>query len=125
MFFINVELPSHIHAIHSSHWKSSDRTENMCQVQSEEIITDQPVINGTDLLDDDSRPCNGIQCLLSAFEKAKKEERLTFLTYVPTGFPKLADSVQVLLSLEKSGSDIIEVGIPFSDPIAGQSRSVS
>jgi tryptophan synthase alpha chain len=38
--------------------------------------------------------------------------------YCTAGFPQLADTVPVLQALERSGVDMIEIGIPFSDPIA-------
>ncbi len=38
--------------------------------------------------------------------------------YFTAGFPKLNDTYLVASALQKSGADIIEIGIPFSDPIA-------
>jgi tryptophan synthase alpha chain len=38
--------------------------------------------------------------------------------YCTAGFPHLGDTVPVLQALERSGADIIEIGIPFSDPVA-------
>jgi tryptophan synthase alpha chain len=38
--------------------------------------------------------------------------------YYTAGFPKLDDTVGIAVALEKAGADIIEIGIPFSDPIA-------
>ncbi|RJE75348.1 tryptophan synthase subunit alpha [Reichenbachiella sp. MSK19-1] len=38
--------------------------------------------------------------------------------YFTAGYPKLDDTVKVLVELERSGADMIEVGVPFSDPIA-------
>lgn len=38
--------------------------------------------------------------------------------YFTAGFPKLDDTVKIAQALEKSGVDIIEIGIPFSDPVA-------
>ncbi|TPX62933.1 tryptophan synthase [Powellomyces hirtus] len=52
------------------------------------------------------------------FAVAKKEGRPTFVTYVTAGFPDVDDTVDVLLALQEGGADIIELGVPFSDPIA-------
>ncbi|HEY3402968.1 MAG TPA: tryptophan synthase subunit alpha, partial [Ohtaekwangia sp.] len=49
------------------------------------------------------------------FEKKNKNILSVFYT---AGFPKLNDTVAIAESLEKSGADIIEIGIPFSDPVA-------
>lgn len=49
------------------------------------------------------------------FEKKNKNILSVFYT---AGFPKLNDTISIAESLEKSGADIIEIGIPFSDPVA-------
>jgi len=49
------------------------------------------------------------------FEK-KKSNILS--VYYTAGFPQLRDTISIAKSLEKSGADIIEIGIPFSDPVA-------
>lgn len=38
--------------------------------------------------------------------------------FITAGFPNKSDTVKIILSLEKAGVDFIELGIPFSDPIA-------
>jgi len=40
------------------------------------------------------------------------------VTYVTAGFPKIEDTPHVLLAMEKGGADVIELGVPFTDPIA-------
>ena len=49
------------------------------------------------------------------FEK-KKENILS--VYFTAGYPKLEDTLPTLLSLQTNGVDLIEIGIPFSDPMA-------
>lgn len=46
----------------------------------------------------------------------KKEKVLSI--YFSAGFPKLNDTVTIIQSLEQAGADLIEIGIPYSDPIA-------
>lgn len=46
----------------------------------------------------------------------KKENVLNI--YFTAGYPKLEDTVTILKALEKSGVDLIEIGMPYSDPIA-------
>jgi tryptophan synthase alpha chain len=48
---------------------------------------------------------------------ARKPERVLSV-YCTAGFPRLNDTLPVLQALERSGADMIEIGIPFSDPIA-------
>ncbi len=47
---------------------------------------------------------------------SKKENLLS--VYYTAGFPKLENTGVIAVALEKAGADIIEIGIPFSDPIA-------
>jgi tryptophan synthase alpha chain len=47
---------------------------------------------------------------------SKKKDILN--VYFTAGFPKLNDTVVIAKALEESGADIIEIGIPFSDPVA-------
>ena len=49
------------------------------------------------------------------FQKKKEKILSVFFT---AGFPKLNDTAKIAIELEKSGVDLIEIGIPFSDPIA-------
>lgn len=46
------------------------------------------------------------------------EGRKAFIAYITAGDPTLADTVRLVLELEKNGVDIIELGVPFSDPVA-------
>ncbi len=48
--------------------------------------------------------------------KSKKGNLLS--VYYTAGFPKLNDTLPIAVGLERAGVDIIEIGIPFSDPIA-------
>jgi len=56
--------------------------------------------------------------LKEKFEQLKKEGRGAFIAYVPFGFPTPAKSKEIILSLQRAGADIIELGLPFSDPLA-------
>ena len=49
------------------------------------------------------------------FAKKKKE---VLSVYFTAGYPDLKDTVPVLQSLERNGVDLVEIGIPFSDPMA-------
>ena len=53
-----------------------------------------------------------------AFERIKAEKRTGLVTYVTAGDPDLARSAQILQALDRAGSDVLEVGIPFSEPLA-------
>ncbi len=52
------------------------------------------------------------------FEDARKNGRKLFIPYVTAGYPRLEDTVPILLAAEAGGADIIEIGMPFTDPLA-------
>jgi len=54
----------------------------------------------------------------NAFKELKSRRRKAFIPYITAGDPDLASTGKLVLMLERSGADIIELGIPFSDPIA-------
>jgi len=52
------------------------------------------------------------------FDALKKESRRALVCYVTAGHPDVGRSLETLRALEEGGADIIELGVPFSDPIA-------
>jgi tryptophan synthase alpha chain len=52
------------------------------------------------------------------FKELKKRREKAFIAYVTAGDPSLAATKEIVLALEKAGADIVELGIPFSDPLA-------
>src|SRR2546425_561672 len=53
-----------------------------------------------------------------AFEKAKHEGRGVLIPYFMCGYPSAAQSIDLVLAAAEGGADIIELGMPFSDPLA-------
>ena len=51
-------------------------------------------------------------------ELFQKKDKNYISIYFTCGYPKLDDTTKVILALEKSGVDFIEVGLPYSDPLA-------
>ena len=56
--------------------------------------------------------------LAEAFAALKREGRTGLVTYVTAGDPSPAVSCDVLRAIAAAGADVLEVGVPFSDPIA-------
>ena len=54
----------------------------------------------------------------SAFSRAKAEGRSAFVSYVCAGDPDIATSLEICRTLIASGVDVLELGVPFSDPLA-------
>lgn len=52
------------------------------------------------------------------FDQAKEENRKLFIPYVTCGDPDIDTSKEIVKNLVQMGADIIELGVPFSDPLA-------
>lgn len=52
------------------------------------------------------------------FAALRQKKHLALMPFIPAGYPDLATTAAVLPAMEKAGANLIEVGIPFSDPIA-------
>jgi len=52
------------------------------------------------------------------FEQLKSAGRKGFIAYVTSGYPDVAGTLKAVQVLEAAGADLIELGIPFSDPMA-------
>jgi len=52
------------------------------------------------------------------FRELKSQKKKALITYITAGDPDLSTTKRISLALESSGVDIIELGIPFSDPLA-------
>lgn len=53
-----------------------------------------------------------------AFEKVKAKGEKALIPYIMAGDPSLEETETLVLTLAESGADLIELGVPFSDPIA-------
>ena len=52
------------------------------------------------------------------FQRLRTRGEKALITYLMAGDPSLAETEQLVLALEQAGADIVELGVPFSDPIA-------
>ncbi len=52
------------------------------------------------------------------FSALKKRSKKAFIAFITAGFPDLSSTARLVIELEKNGADIIELGVPFSDPLA-------
>jgi tryptophan synthase alpha chain len=55
---------------------------------------------------------------MNRINKKLKEEKKLLSIYFTAGYPALDDTVKIIQDLEKNGVDMIEIGLPFSDPLA-------
>jgi tryptophan synthase alpha chain len=56
--------------------------------------------------------------ITAAFDRMRDERRVGLVTYVTAGDPSLARTADILTALDRAGADVLEVGVPFSDPLA-------
>jgi tryptophan synthase alpha chain len=56
--------------------------------------------------------------LRQALQRAKDEKRSAFIPFIVAGDPDIKVSEEIIINLEKAGADALELGVPFSDPVA-------
>ncbi len=55
--------------------------------------------------------------IAAAYERAAKENRGVLVGYLPAGFPTKAGAIAALTAMVDAGVDLVEVGLPYSDPV--------
>src|SRR5258708_5060344 len=55
--------------------------------------------------------------LTTASGKAAAENRAALVGYLPAGFPDKGTAIKAALAMARAGADVIEVGLPYSDPL--------
>ncbi|OQE20483.1 hypothetical protein PENSTE_c013G00072 [Penicillium steckii] len=58
-----------------------------------------------------------MEAIKQVFTTCKAEGRAALVTYVTAGFPTVEETPEIMLAMQSGGSDIIELGIPFTDPL--------
>src|SRR2546426_1107035 len=56
--------------------------------------------------------------IVERFLRLKKEGEKGFIVYIGAGDPNLGATRQLALAFDKAGVDVLELGVPFSDPLA-------
>ena len=65
-----------------------------------------------------AHPNNNKTIMKNRITNTLQENKKLLSIYFSAGYPNLNDTVQIIQDLEKSGVDMIEIGLPFSDPLA-------
>jgi tryptophan synthase alpha chain len=60
----------------------------------------------------------GVQRIADAFAAAREQGRAALMPYMMAGFPDLETSLAVADAYVEAGADLVELGVPFSDPLA-------
>jgi tryptophan synthase alpha chain len=58
-----------------------------------------------------------VSALRAAFARARAEDRAALIGYLPSGFPTQEQGIALATAMVESGVDIVEVGLPYSDPL--------
>ena len=62
--------------------------------------------------------CYGVERIGRQFQAACESNRAVLIPYITLGYPTLEDSLALAKAAIEGGADILELGIPFSDPLA-------
>jgi tryptophan synthase alpha chain len=60
----------------------------------------------------------GVAHIAAAFETARRQNRAALMPYFTLGYPDVQTSLDVIRAIAAAGADLIELGVPFSDPLA-------
>jgi tryptophan synthase alpha chain len=66
----------------------------------------------------ETRTATGIARLEAVFEAARSEGRAALMPYMMAGFPGGESALEIARAYADAGADVVEVGVPFSDPLA-------
>ncbi|HET7050302.1 MAG TPA: tryptophan synthase subunit alpha [Solirubrobacteraceae bacterium] len=67
----------------------------------------------------DPQPSSGVERIAEAFASARADgRRAALMPYLMGGFPDLDTSARIGVAYAESGADVVELGVPFSDPLA-------
>src|SRR5437762_3256977 len=62
--------------------------------------------------------CGAMNRIEERFNRLQREKRKGFIVYIGAGDPNLESTRQLGLAFDKAGVDVLELGVPFSDPLA-------
>ena len=58
-----------------------------------------------------------VSAAADALEAMRRERRRALIGYLPAGFPTVDDSIELIAAMVEGGVDVVEVGLPYSDPV--------
>ena len=59
-----------------------------------------------------------LERLQIALDRVRTEGRIGVVPYVTVGFPSIEETMAIVPAIERAGADAIELGVPYSDPLA-------
>lgn len=71
----------------------------------------KPLLSGLDY------NCNLMNSILEVFKNTKVKNSAALIAYLPAGFPTKEKSIEILQLILDNGADMVEVGLPYSDPL--------
>jgi len=64
-----------------------------------------------------ANPAAGTSKAAAAIDRAREQGRAALIAYLPAGYPSVEESIAAGIAAARNGADLIEIGIPYSDPV--------
>jgi tryptophan synthase alpha chain len=74
--------------------------------------------SGQSIIAASSLPAHMSQTIAQTFQSLRASNRIALMPFLPAGYPDLETTTACILALQDAGASLIEIGFPFSDPIA-------
>jgi tryptophan synthase alpha chain len=58
-----------------------------------------------------------VSALADVLAKSRAEDRAALIGYLPVGYPSVGTSIDAMVAMVAAGADVVEVGVPYSDPV--------
>lgn len=95
----------------------SERSRPVVHIEADDAPRDDAIERETDIVVVGNERSDGEARVRAAFAAAREDGRAALVVYLPANFPDLGTSLACFEAAVAAGADLVEMGLPFSDPV--------